>query len=81
MNVLLPQNGAFLLEPKLAGTSMVTTIIVVPSTKGKLLIETTEGESVVELKAGQSYYRPVGIEHNVVNANDYEFSFVEIELK
>jgi mannose-6-phosphate isomerase-like protein (cupin superfamily) len=35
----------------------------------------------VVLTAGQSYARPAGIAHNVINANDYEFSFVEIELK
>jgi mannose-6-phosphate isomerase-like protein (cupin superfamily) len=34
-----------------------------------------------ELTAGRSYYRPVGVEHNVINANDYEFVFVEIEFK
>ena len=55
--------------------------IVVPGMKGNLLLETTEGESIAELDAGQSYFRPVGVEHNVVNANDYPFSFVEIELK
>jgi quercetin dioxygenase-like cupin family protein len=55
--------------------------IVVPGMKGKLLLETIEGESIAELDAGQSYFRPVGVEHNVINANDYAFSFVEIELK
>lgn len=55
--------------------------IVVPGMKGKLLLETIEGESIAELDAGQSYFRSVGVEHNVVNANDYPFSFVEIELK
>ena len=55
--------------------------IVVPEMDGKLLIETTEGENIAELKLGQSYSRPVGVEHNVVNANDYEFAFVEVELK
>ena len=33
------------------------------------------------MTAGQSYYRPVGIEHNVINANEYEFAFIEIEFK
>ena len=55
--------------------------IVVPETDGKLLIETTDGETIAELKLGQSYARTVGVEHNVVNANEYEFAFVEIELK
>ena len=48
---------------------------------GGLLIETEDGENIVELTAGQSYYRPVGVEHNVVNMNDFEFYFVEIELR
>ena len=55
--------------------------MVVPSMDGELLLETEEGENIAELKASQSYYRPVGVEHNVVNVNDFEFSFVEIELK
>ncbi len=55
--------------------------IVVPGMDGQLLLETTEGDSLAELKAGQSYFRPVGVEHNVINANDYEFCFVEIELR
>jgi hypothetical protein len=28
-----------------------------------------------------SYFRNVGVEHNVVNANDFEFVFVEVEIK
>ena len=55
--------------------------VVVPGMDGKLLLETADGNSIAELKAGQSYYRPVGVEHNVVNANDFEFYFVEIELR
>jgi hypothetical protein len=31
--------------------------------------------------AGRSYYRPIGIEHNVMNGCDHEFVFVEIEFK
>ena len=55
--------------------------IVVPEMDGQLLIETIDGENIADLKLGQSYARAVGVEHNVVNANDYEFAFVEIELK
>lgn len=55
--------------------------VVVPGMNGKLLLETTEGENVSELTEGQSYFRPMGAEHNVVNANDFEFYFVEIELR
>jgi quercetin dioxygenase-like cupin family protein len=55
--------------------------IVVPGMDGNLHLETEGGESIAELKGGQSYYRPIGVEHNVVNANDFEFYFVEIELR
>ncbi len=55
--------------------------IVVPGMNGNLLLETGEGECIAELKEGQAYFRPIGVEHNVVNANGFEFYFVEIELK
>ena len=55
--------------------------IVVPGLDGKLLIETEAAQNIAELAAGQSYFRPLGVEHNVVNANDFEFYFVEIELR
>ena len=55
--------------------------VVVPQTTGKLLLETGDGDVTVELTAGKSYFRNVGVEHNVVNANEHEFVFVEIELK
>ena len=55
--------------------------VVVPQTTGKLRLESKEGNSLADLHAGQSYFRNLGVEHNVVNANGYEFVFVEIELK
>jgi len=55
--------------------------VVVPQTTGQLLIESEEGENISELKVGHSYSRQKGIKHNVVNNNDYRFTFIEIELK
>ena len=55
--------------------------IVVPMTTGTLLLETPQGEVRSPLVAGVSYTRPAGVEHNVVNANGFEFVFVEIELR
>ncbi len=55
--------------------------IVIPGMDGQLLLETGDGEQLAELKAGQSYFRKAGVEHNVVNANSFEFSFVEVELR
>jgi len=55
--------------------------IVVPQTTGKLSIETVSGKTISELVAGVSYARSKGVEHNEINQNNYEFVFVEIELK
>ena len=55
--------------------------VVIPGMDGKLLLESSEGERVAELHAGQSYFREAGVEHNVINANDFEFYFVEVELR
>ena len=55
--------------------------VVVPLTTGKLRVEEPERVREVELQAGVSYSRPRGVAHNVINANAYEFRFVEIELK
>ena len=55
--------------------------VVVPLTTGTLRLEEPEGTRDVHLQAGASYARPKGFAHNVINANDYEFRFVEIELK
>jgi len=55
--------------------------VVVPLTSGKLRLDEPGGTRIVELTLGVSYNRPVGVEHDVVNVNDFEFRFVEIELK
>ena len=56
-------------------------IIVVPLSTGELLIETETGEKISKLVCGESYARAKGVKHNVINYNDYELVFVEIELK
>jgi hypothetical protein len=33
------------------------------------------------LRFGQTYARPAGVEHNIVNASGHEFRFIELELK
>jgi quercetin dioxygenase-like cupin family protein len=55
--------------------------VVVPLLDGKLLLERPDGTShVAELVTNQPYARRAGVEHNVINANAFEFSFLEIEL-
>ena len=55
--------------------------VVVPLTTGKLRLIEPDGTKDVELLAGAPYARPAGVVHNVVNVNDFEFVFVEVELK
>jgi quercetin dioxygenase-like cupin family protein len=55
--------------------------IVVCLTAGKLLQETSTGNIETELQLGQAYTRPAGVEHNVINASEGEFAFVEVELR
>jgi quercetin dioxygenase-like cupin family protein len=56
--------------------------VVVPLLDGKLrIVEPGGGERIVELKRGASYARPAGVEHDVINANAFDYAFVEIELK
>ena len=55
--------------------------VVVPLLDGNLLIEKPDGTShVSELRAHQPYARRAGVDHNVINANGFDFSFIEIEL-
>jgi quercetin dioxygenase-like cupin family protein len=54
--------------------------VVVPMTTGTLLLEEKEGSREAELNEGVPYFRNAGVEHNVVNANDFEFVFVEVEI-
>ncbi|MFA5522055.1 MAG: cupin domain-containing protein [Castellaniella sp.] len=55
--------------------------VVVPMTSGPLQLETDEGTNTAELVTGQSYTRPAGVRHNVINPGDAEFVFVEIEIR
>jgi len=55
--------------------------VVVPLTTGKLLLVEKDGEREAQLTSGVPYFRNAGVEHNVVNANDFEFVFVEVEIK
>ena len=53
--------------------------VVVPMTTGTLLLETPTGEVRSPLTAGVAYARPVGVEHNVINVNSFEYAFIEVE--
>ena len=55
--------------------------VVVPLTSGTLRLVSESGVTEAKLESGVSYSRKAGVAHNVINVNDYEFRFVEIELK
>ena len=54
---------------------------VVMLNAGTLRLHDGTNETAVELAAGQSYRRPAGIEHDVMNASPHPIAFVEIEVK
>jgi len=54
--------------------------VVVPLADGDLLLEEPGGSSrTTTLKRHVPYARREGVEHNVVNANPFDFAFIEIE--
>lgn len=55
--------------------------VVVPIATGDLEVESAAGTVRSSLALGVPYFREAGAEHNVKNGNDFEFAFVEIELK
>jgi beta-alanine degradation protein BauB len=55
--------------------------VVVPLMDGKVKLETKDGTSLAEMKKGAPYFRAEGVEHDVINATDGEYAFIEIELK
>lgn len=55
--------------------------VVVPQFDGVLEIALPDGSRVLaEMKTSVPYFRQLGVEHDVINANDFECAFVEIEL-
>ncbi len=56
--------------------------VVVPMSTGKLkLVGADKSENLAELSTGLPYFRNAGVEHDVINVNEHEFVFVEVEFK
>ena len=55
--------------------------VIVPLMDGKVKLETKDGTNFAEMKRGVPYFRNEGVEHDVINANDTDYAFIEIELK
>ncbi|MCP4318275.1 MAG: cupin [Hyphomicrobiales bacterium] len=55
--------------------------VVVPLFDGTLEIDNGNGERVqAAMHNGVPYFRELGVEHDVINGNDFECAFVEIEF-
>ncbi len=55
--------------------------VIVPLSDGRLKLTEPDGERYSDLEIGVPYFRETGVEHDVVNANEHDFTFIEIELK
>jgi beta-alanine degradation protein BauB len=55
--------------------------VIVPLMDGRLKLVTAQGDSHSEMKRGTPYFRNAGVEHDVVNASEGQYAFIEIELK
>lgn len=54
---------------------------IVYLTPAEFRIEAKDGIHEMSLKAGESYFRKAGVEHNAVNAGETEIVLIETELK
>ena len=55
--------------------------VVVPLFDGVLEIDIGEDDLIVApMQNGVPYFRELGVEHDVINGNDFECAFVEIEF-
>ena len=55
--------------------------VVVPLMDGRVRLRTPTGPAEAAMKGGVPYFRKAGVEHDVINANETEYAFIEIELK
>lgn len=56
--------------------------VVMPKSPGKVRLQHPDGsETTAEMSPDAPYFRPAGVNHNVINASDAPFSFLEMEFK
>ena len=55
--------------------------IIVPYDDCKVRVDRRTGSVEAEMFRHAPYFRQKGVEHDVINANDGEYAFIEIELK
>ena len=55
--------------------------VVIPLGDGRLRLDLPGGgEAFADLRHGEPYFRNAGVEHNVINASEHDFQFLEIEI-
>ena len=55
--------------------------VVIPMLDGELkILDKDNNATISKLTKGGAYYRGKGVEHNVINNNNFPYSFIEIEL-
>ena len=60
----------------LAAAAMASLLVAVPAAAQVVVTGSRQDRSVTN-----AYFRNVGVEHDVINPNPFEFVFVEVELK
>ena len=56
--------------------------VIVPMLDGDLkIIDHNGSTSISQLKKGICYFREKGVNHNVINNNNFPYSFIEVEIK
>ena len=56
--------------------------VIVPMLDGELKIINVDGSvSIPKLVEGECYYKNKGVNHNVINNNEFSYKFIEIEIK
>jgi hypothetical protein len=55
--------------------------VVVPLFTGKLIVRDQDGRHTdAPVVHGVPYFRKAGVEHDVINGNDFECAFIEVEI-
>jgi len=56
--------------------------VIVPMLDGELkIINEDDSISISKLTKGECYFRNKGVNHNVINNNEFLYSFIEVEIK
>ncbi|MFT6025158.1 MAG: hypothetical protein ACI9PY_003292 [Ascidiaceihabitans sp.] len=55
--------------------------VVIPLFDGQLeIVDANGNRTLADMKTGVPYFRELGVEHDVINANDFECAFTEVEF-